>query len=1137
MSAGTTNSVQRGRKLSILTTTLPVVDFYSDARTHGYQGPIRTVRLPRVTSSGGGAIARNEDGTHCAVAGMDSLRVVSLLSPSNQPTEYKSGSGRGGQGGHRIEASRNFWDGGGLTSASTDVSWGFGSYGNKIFTSARNGEFFMWDASRSSSGKYSIERRSKEHTRSIHKLAVSRFSYYCITGSADGTVKLWDIRDLTKPASSVRHPTSVRTLAFSPFESHPYQAIAGLDNGTIYRWDLKMGQRGQLDRLLVAHSAAVTSLDWCSTSGNHSSTDMSGGGLGWIVSGGLDHCVKVWDLSSTSHLQHKPTYTLHPSFPVRRVMWRPSYPCEVAVVSNAEFGSGSNPDMAAPDAGSGTSSPDGRDRASIRTKQYAGDPIEIWDVRRGWIAKWSVNGSASEGGVTDIAFGDSHAIWAQHSSGTFAQLDLRNCTKPLDSIPRVAVSWAPSGALALVSDTKPRREVPYDDISPNKLAIAEERRMHIKALGDSAYAPKSQSTGVFADSSLMEDVDAFSALARGYVLDGHERRVLCDINANVAFRANKEVAAQTWMLLGLSLIDLVDESRPTGLSKDDSSSHHLCQSASAPVALSLHSASSPIDRFHRPETGSLKVSPNRPSTPSKERSTSAVGRSNSASTSRRVTPTSSNASSPHLLPNALPPITPKNQSFSKRRSSSGLGVRQSSLLRRQSMSTNGPVMSSPSSNSLRHVGEGALDDSDSESESDDLHDGPVSSEEEPPALPPLISPAIGTSRVPVHPSPLSQIASRQRWTEDEDDADFSEEGSPSPRSTDTESESSDSPRRVTTMPRLRRASAARMKSRSRSSTVASLAAPILSHTLLKQDSHSSIRTVTAGEVSFRELGPAVQIALDTGALEQRATAASYVESILPIEEPYDPEKWTDRGPDLVAADEQRYRDIAWEALRQAVETFADQGDVQMCAMMALIAPKELGIRPKRVIRFVDAYLDLLTRLSLSSSCAYVRKVVEAEEIRNHSKLETTIYTFCGKCRKPLVVAAGAPSFGELVKGGFAYCKNCKSACVTCAICRLPVRSLFFQCSVCCHGGHQACYRKFYSERPMDQINHLRHDVVYAADARGRPKPTNGRGTPQPSPTPKSTPGGNVDKVGGFAHPCAAGCGHLCWIARNGIQET
>lgn len=29
-----------------------------------------------------------------------------------------------------------------------------------------------------------------------------------------------------------------------------------------------------------------------------------------------------------------------------------------------------------------------------------GDAIEIWDVRRGWLAKWSVTGSSMEGGVT-----------------------------------------------------------------------------------------------------------------------------------------------------------------------------------------------------------------------------------------------------------------------------------------------------------------------------------------------------------------------------------------------------------------------------------------------------------------------------------------------------------------------------------------------------------------------------------------------------------------------------------------------------------------------------------------------------------------------------------------------------------------
>ena len=57
-----------------------------------------------------------------------------------------------------------------------------------------------------------------------------------------------------------------------------------------------MGQRGQLDRLPVAHSASVMSLDWCSSPQASISTatpDITGNGLGWLVSAGLDKCVKV----------------------------------------------------------------------------------------------------------------------------------------------------------------------------------------------------------------------------------------------------------------------------------------------------------------------------------------------------------------------------------------------------------------------------------------------------------------------------------------------------------------------------------------------------------------------------------------------------------------------------------------------------------------------------------------------------------------------------------------------------------------------------------------------------------------------------------------------------------------------------
>ena len=37
--------------------------------------------------------------------------------------------------------------------------------------------------------------------------------------------------------------------------------------------------------------------------------------------------------------------------------------------------------------------------ASQRTVEN-GDPVEIWDVRRGYLAKWVLPGSSIEGGVT-----------------------------------------------------------------------------------------------------------------------------------------------------------------------------------------------------------------------------------------------------------------------------------------------------------------------------------------------------------------------------------------------------------------------------------------------------------------------------------------------------------------------------------------------------------------------------------------------------------------------------------------------------------------------------------------------------------------------------------------------------------------
>lgn len=206
----------------------------------------------------------------------------------------------------------------------------------------------------------------------------------------------------------LHHPTAVRSAAFSCSQACPVHAVVGLDNGCLYRsvavsslrtllirsprYDFSMGPKGQLDRLPVAHTGPILTLDWCAPEGG------GPGAGGWIASGSLDRTVKVWDITNP-HFERPPTYTIATQFPVRRVRWRPGYECELAVASNAESGAGAVSDIS--DSGTivGVDS-EKPEVAPVKRRTDIGDAVEIWDVRRGHIAKWQVGGSAIEGGVT-----------------------------------------------------------------------------------------------------------------------------------------------------------------------------------------------------------------------------------------------------------------------------------------------------------------------------------------------------------------------------------------------------------------------------------------------------------------------------------------------------------------------------------------------------------------------------------------------------------------------------------------------------------------------------------------------------------------------------------------------------------------
>ncbi|KAI0317396.1 hypothetical protein OF83DRAFT_146560 [Amylostereum chailletii] len=1179
------------------------LEVYSDSRDHGYQGPSRTVKLTRATSSGGGAIAKSEDGKRCIVVGRSSLRILRMSdSPASMAPDHKSSIGRGG---HRIDASRNLWTAAGfkVDSLSTGVAWGRGNYDHKILTSARNGDLLMWDLNKLGPSKF--ERRSRDHLRSIHTLSLSSVVHsYCVTGSADGDLRVWDLRDFSKSLIRIHHVQAVRTAVLSPSLTNPLQAVVGLDNGSIYRWDLKMGHKGQLDRLAVAHTGPILALDWCanpSDSGSspsqysnevlttHTGSSSNTSASGWIVSGGLDRTVKVWDLN-TSHISGAPTYTLSTSFPVRRVLWRPGYECEVAVVSNAEFGNQDMSEGAAAPAPADASAPPPieAERAPKRPSDM-GDPVEIWDVRRGYIAKWNVQGSAVEGGVTDVAFRDSHALWAQHSSGSFSQLDLRHASRPIDAVPRVATTWDAAGSLTFVADHKSCWEIPYDDINPVLRSTKPDGLPKAKALGDEPYKPAFQSVGTHAFDYTSEEYDRFDRLARGYIFEGADKHAICGINAEVAASANHWEAAQTWSFMQ----SLYTPPAPSfeGLPTPPLSPLPL----KSPVPLP-HSHSAPAAIPTVFSGTRLSASPSArqmtidPYLPRKSPMHSPLGytpplpSSQSPSPQRASTPMSATMPSPVSAISSLSASTP-SRIFPRRPSNAGfLSSRpraSSSYTSRLPISSPSPVPSEASTRSLRHVGEGALDDSDSSSEesaqSDDSKD---------PYEPTPRPPSVGGSAIrnpAQQPSPLSRVTSQQSsqsGTEkevDEDEEEDGDEDTPSPASTDSDSDASrsGSVRLIASAsgaarrsrPRKGSVFRATSKSISRTRTRAAISVPNLpsgstsrpppleTRPMLRRASRSSMRTVTAGDASMGEVdqegGGSVtegQVGLGHGGPASSPRSRRIPSGETQPESLFSPASGAGpqaarrdssdgvksaRAAEAIREREERMREMGWRALSRALEGYAELGDVQMCAVMAIVSGEELVVGKRRMVRFVDAYVELLDRLRLFASAAYLRKYVPAEDVQAPTKIQTTVYIACGKCEKPVMLQQGN------------LCATCKVPTLVCSICRLPVRSMAFHCPVCAHGGHLGCYHRYYNARPPTEIvpppSPPPSESGGVAGHRGRsvsrsstttvlddtnPAFDEIRTDRPPSPAlPKSLIG----------HACAAGCGHLCW-ASNDLEK-
>ena len=473
-------------------------------------------------------------------------------------------------------------------------------------------------------------------------------------------------------------------------------------------------------------------------------------------------------------------------------------------------------------------------------------------------------------------------------------------------------------------------------------------KRRLKALGCKPFTPTTQTVGILSGHALTEDIEHLAKLAFRYEYEGQDKIVLCSRNAAVsdirsyllastqdfqaAFDVGKHDAAQTWLLLASLLTDVVPQTTNTPaitLSPLPILNPKLPHSVSAPATIPANTQDSVTPILTRPYPASLQLGASDYTSPGSKSTSSSIAtsrrgseKSRTKSTSStgtgflsplRTTPASSTTPSPRRPTDPLPPlssslstaviaarypssaglpptfgsVTPTPSSLHSR-----LGSHRKSSFKGSTLSNLAAVGESRSfsHHSLKHVGEGALDDSDSETsesehnpQSSIPNDAPFIEEEsveieiQHHAPRSRRSPSGSTpnrwhSRASsVQPSPLSRIAVQETWTEDERD----EDDSPSPASTDSEMSSEEpeafaSPGFHPPHPLSRRQSSSRSrrssmrsskKSRSRSSTVASLSVSLPPSAmssrsrLVRNESTSSIKTVTASQTPVSTHAP------------------------------------------------------------------------------------------------------------------------------------------------------------------------------------------------------------------------------------------------------------------------------------------
>ncbi|GAA5870393.1 hypothetical protein JCM16303_001987 [Sporobolomyces ruberrimus] len=916
----------------------------------------------------------------------------------------------------------------------SDVRWGYGATSNKLATACTNGAVILWDLNRDGGSK--LDQVKYEHDRAVNRIVFGgQTGNWLMSGGQDGQMKLWDIRE-SRPSSMILKASSpVRHLSFSPSASQPFTLLAACASGTLIRYDVRYISRqngGATDRI-AGHIGSCLAMDWrdgfdcekvpvggSSTGGVGISQETAGGGKegGWVVTGGIDSTIKIWDFSLPI-LATKPIRTLYPSQPVQSVSWHPTNGCELASAPLPSLSIGGSSSTNGKGDESNLTTPTRTDNPLLRGGDKSNQPgsggswkneIAIWDTRRPYFPKLSIK---TEEPTSSILFNDDETIWStSKTSTTFSQYDTASDSYSLlDCIDRPTTAWNLEGDFMFVDDARTAYDVPFERSSRATVPVNSDK-----------FVPEVYFAAV-TDLDPDFSTESFTQLANNLKLTGNFEEI-CEHNAHVSFLAGRPDAAQIWAVVktwfGEAFFTAPDSPPPTPPAAEGDSTETREDRSTSPVAAApdwilsptsttYSDAASRSNRHHRFSLSSVRNSPTSRRQTSTDTFDSVATVLPKESIKQLLDTFSEESTASETDPSAQSPYYPELSSTSSD---------SEHELRKQSRRLHKGSLASLPTNRLAASLAALADSQNATTPAEDARNHP--------------------SRIP------SRLQSRRNSTSSSEtsessDSSLDNDDSNGPEGDPTTRKSSRSAKIAALHASLianrsRRPSAGqsseRRPLRSRDSTLANGRLTSRKHSAEgKVDSRrasaarngTAKRTASTGITGGTKDGVKAEMTMTSQDLVQQAAVAQAAEAF----------------------------GIVKQQLRATLVDYADRGDSQLCAVVCCVLQgQDLEFDSLWVARCTKAYLDMLRGLDLHVPAAILNKHCATESLRNLTQDSVVFHTACGRCGKGIEQAP------------YNFCQKCRSIVTRCGICHLAVTSLYVFCACCGHGLHETCLQSF-----------------------------------------------------------------------------